>query len=170
MPVSDAVLTQILAQLEAIHQGRHPHMSISIEYQAKATPSEPDLASPASPTSATSASPPSTSAPSINKVVHNAAFHAGFTPAQPRLIRKRRNFFTPVASISKLPVPLPYILCPFGTELPPAAYPDQHGIKPSPLHWGAFNYRMVIEIEASRKPTGNTGWKARSLADVPSCR
>ncbi|KAK2462691.1 hypothetical protein APHAL10511_005307 [Amanita phalloides] len=102
MPVSDAVLTQILAQLDAIQiqqqtlQAKVDALSASNTkrhylLEPKPTPSESDLASPASPTSPTSASPFSTSVPSINKAVHKAALHVGRVHSSPATSDKERE-------------------------------------------------------------------------------
>ncbi|KAM6489998.1 cyclohydrolase [Amanita muscaria] len=151
MPASDAVLTQILAQLEAM-QIQQQTMQAQLDAIASSTkpqtllepvkpPSEPDLGSPTSPVSPLSLSGHA-SPPSISSAATKAAAAIGLSSSAQQL--------TP-ASRAASDKEREKLLYPGRINL--STYPDQHGIDPYPLNWDAQDPQTRGPVICSRLPS-----------------
>ncbi|KAF8712014.1 hypothetical protein AX14_013162 [Amanita brunnescens Koide BX004] len=157
MPVSDAVLTQILAQLEAMQiqqqtmQAKLDAIALSSKHRTllepKVVQSEADLSSPGSPTSPVS---PASSSPSILSATKPAASVTD-TPRVPGLSYSvpyvGRSYSSPATSEKEREK----LLYPGRVNL--STYPDQHGIDPYPLCWGAQDPKTRGPVICSRLPS-----------------
>ncbi|KAF9473820.1 cyclohydrolase [Pholiota conissans] len=145
MSVSDAILTQILGQLETMQVAQQTMQAKLDALSAKSTPLEP----PSTPTKATAVavSPPTSPThvhahsqahshghghgPHSHTLSSGAAGSAGAAP----LTDKERE----------------KLLYPGRVNL--TTYPDQHGIAPAPLHWGAATATARGPVVCSRLPS-----------------
>ncbi|KAF8625613.1 hypothetical protein AX17_006799 [Amanita inopinata Kibby_2008] len=156
MPVSDAVLTQILAQLEAMQiqqqtmQAKLDAISVTAKHQTllepKAVQSEPELSSPASPTSPTSPTSPAT--PSIFTAAAAAVASVAAGPVKIALSSSGPQGSGLPAKSDKERERLLY---PGRVNL--TTYPDQHGIEPHHLNWGAQDPKARGPVICSRLPS-----------------
>lgn len=151
MPASDAVLTQILAQLEAM-QIQQQTMQAQLDTIASSTkpptllepikpPSDPGLGSPTSPVSPLSLSGQA-SPPSISSAATKAAAAIGLSSSAQQLTP------APRATSDKEREKLLY---PGRINL--STYPDQHGIDPYPLNWDAQDPQTRGPVICSRLPS-----------------
>ncbi|TFK34396.1 GTP cyclohydrolase N terminal-domain-containing protein [Crucibulum laeve] len=162
MPVSDAVLTQILAQLEAMQVSQQTMQAKldALTTQTGSSPLEPtapkpfDVAvSPPTSPSKVPTTPPNvptstTSAPTISAPTAPATKETappsvgGLTSSAPSLSTRP----TGVSDKER-----ERLLYPGRVNL--TTYPDQHGIKPVPLSWGASDPSVRGPIICSRLPS-----------------
>ncbi|KAF9546676.1 hypothetical protein CPC08DRAFT_715958 [Agrocybe pediades] len=160
MPVSDAVLTQILAQLEAMQvsqqtmQAKLDALSLGVNktpispLEPKSTDRIPTLSSPAP-----------AGQPSLAKVSTAASAEAIITTKSAMGVQSDDS--GRAALSSSLPVTgakggltdkeREKLLYPGRVNL--TTYPDQHGIEPYPLHWGASTPEERGPVICSRLPS-----------------
>ncbi|KAF8169392.1 cyclohydrolase [Pholiota molesta] len=130
MPVSDAILTQILGQLEAMQVAQQTMQAKLDALSVTATPLEP----PPTPTKATAAaSPPATPTKAARTTLASAEPAVG-APAAPLTDKEREK-----------------LLYPGRVNL--TTYPDQHGIAPAPMQWGAPTAAARGPVVCSRLPS-----------------
>ncbi|KAI0771226.1 GTP cyclohydrolase N terminal-domain-containing protein [Trametes elegans] len=140
MPVSDAVLTQILTQLEALQVSQQ---TLQAKLDTLTNQRGPASSPPSSPRSVGTPGRQAaeailaTEAPTASP--HNTLVSPSTSPSTSTLANHDRD-----KERERLLYPSRVLL---------TTYPDQHGIKPYPLHWGAPDAATRGPVICSRLPT-----------------